>query len=101
VSEGRLPLRWPCGRLTAGKRLDRLGERLSPRAPVGGRNAAGARRHKRPGIAKQLLAQVWPKLPARTHIVPPVDSVHPLGDAAKVHEYFDRGAHIGKIVLVP
>jgi len=30
-----------------------------------------------------------------------VDSVHPLKDAARVHEYFDSGAHIGKIVLTP
>ncbi len=52
-------------------------------------------------IAAGLLEKVWPKLPARTPIVPLVDSVHQLGDAAKVHEYFDSGAHIGKIVLVP
>ena len=52
-------------------------------------------------IAAGLREQVWPKLPARTPIFPIVDSVHPLGDAAKVHEYFDSGAHVGKIVLVP
>ena len=52
-------------------------------------------------IAAGLLEQVWPKLPMRAPIVPLVDSVHPLKDAARVHEYFDSGAHIGKIVLTP
>ena len=66
---------------------------------------ASTLRHRTPDekgeIAQGLLEQVWPKLPARKPIVPLVDSVHPLADAAKVHEYFDSGAHIGKIVLVP
>lgn len=52
-------------------------------------------------IAAQLLEQVWPKLAARAPIAPLIDSVHPLKDAAQVHEYFDSGVHIGKIVLVP
>jgi len=52
-------------------------------------------------IAAGLLEHVWPKLPARAEIAPLVDSVHPLKDAARVHEYFDSGAHIGKIVLTP
>ena len=52
-------------------------------------------------VAADLLAKVWPKLAARNPVFPLVDSVHPLADAAKVHEYFDRGAHVGKIVLVP
>ncbi len=64
-----------------------------------------ALRHRTPAqkgeIAQGLLEQVWPKLPARTAVVPLVDSVHPLKDAARVHEYFDSGAHIGKIVLTP
>lgn len=52
-------------------------------------------------IAAGLREQVWPKLPGRAPVFPLVDSVHPLAEAAKVHEYFDRGAHVGKIVLVP
>ncbi len=52
-------------------------------------------------IARGLLEQVWPLLAARSPIYPLVDSVHPLADAAKVHEYFDNGAHVGKIVLIP
>ena len=52
-------------------------------------------------ITQELLQRVWPRLPARAPIAPLIDSVHPLSDVAKVHEYFDSGAHIGKIVLVP
>lgn len=66
---------------------------------------ASGLRHRTPAekgaIAAGLLEKVWPKLPARSPIAPIVDSVHPLADAAKVHEYFDSGAHVGKIVLVP
>ena len=52
-------------------------------------------------IAARLLQEVWPKLPARSSIAPLIDSVHPLADVVEVHEYFDGGAHIGKIVLIP
>ena len=52
-------------------------------------------------LAADLLEHVWPKLPARAPVAPLIDSVHPLRDAARVHEYFDSGAHIGKIILTP
>ncbi len=62
-------------------------------------------RHRSPEekgvITRGLLENVWPKLPAKAPIAPLVDSVHPLAEVARVHEYFDSGAHIGKIVLVP
>ncbi|HTN26871.1 MAG TPA: zinc-binding dehydrogenase, partial [Burkholderiales bacterium] len=64
-----------------------------------------ALRHRTPdekgAIAADLLEHVWPKLPARAAIAPLVDSVHPLKETARVHDYFDSGAHIGKIVLTP
>lgn len=66
---------------------------------------ASALRHRTPDqkgeITAGLLEHVWPKLPARSPIAPLVDSVHPLKEAARVHEYFDSGAHIGKIVMTP
>ena len=52
-------------------------------------------------IAEGLLRHVWPKLAARSPIAPLIDSVHPLKEAARVHEYFDSGVHSGKIVLIP
>jgi NADPH2:quinone reductase len=66
---------------------------------------ASTLRHRTPDqkgeIAAGLLSHVWPKLPARSPIFPLIDSLHPLADVVKVHEYFDSGAHIGKIVLIP
>lgn len=62
-------------------------------------------RHRTPDekavITRGLRDQVWPKLPARSPIVPLIDSVHSLEDVMQAHEYFDSGAHIGKIVLSP
>lgn len=52
-------------------------------------------------IAADLLRLVWPKLASRHLVAPVIDSVRPLREAAAVHEYFDSGAHTGKIVLVP
>lgn len=72
------------------RRATLIGSALRHRTPdEKGRIAAGLREH------------VWPKLPARSPVAPLVDSVHKLQDAARVHEYFDSGAHIGKIVLTP
>ncbi len=50
-------------------------------------------------LTADLLKHVWPKLAARDPIAPLIDSVHPFQNAARVHEYFDSGAHIGKIIL--
>jgi hypothetical protein len=69
------------------------------------RRAGGPSRGEPPAekgeIARGLRERVWPLLPARSPVFPLVDSVHPLADAAKVHEYFDGGSHVGKIALVP
>jgi len=50
-------------------------------------------------IARALLENVWPLLPARDPIRPVVDSVFKLEDAAEAHRRLDASAHIGKIVL--
>ena len=118
----------PPAEIVTGERLQALAEAiLIPRlvtrrhrsAPATSRNAVVFDEHR--GIGAEHLERfsrarslsiyanalalfkehVWPKLPARAPVAPLVDSVHPLKDAAKVHEYFDSGAHIGKIVLVP
>ncbi len=49
-------------------------------------------------IAKRLKATVWPWLEAGK-IMPVIDRVFPLKDAAKAHIHMESGAHIGKIVL--
>lgn len=51
-------------------------------------------------IAKLLLRDVWPMLPAKNPIRPIIDSRFPLADARLAHERMERGEHIGKIVLL-
>lgn len=50
-------------------------------------------------IARDLLAKVWPLLPARNPIKPVIDSVFKLEDAAQAHRRMESSQHIGKIVL--
>lgn len=50
-------------------------------------------------IARALLENVWPLLPARDPIRPVVDSVFKLEDAAEAQRRLDTSGHIGKIVL--
>ena len=50
-------------------------------------------------IARGLLANVWPLLPARNPIRPVIDSVFKLEEAPKAHARMESSQHIGKIVL--
>jgi NADPH:quinone reductase len=49
-------------------------------------------------IRDKLAQRVWPLLEVGT-LEPIVDKVFPLEQAAKAHEYMERGTHKGKIVL--
>jgi putative PIG3 family NAD(P)H quinone oxidoreductase len=51
-------------------------------------------------IAKRLLQEVWPLLPAKNPIRPVIDAMFPLRDARLAHERLEGGQHIGKIVLL-
>ena len=51
-------------------------------------------------IARCLLRDVWPMLPAKNAIRPIIDSTFPLTDARLAHERMESGNQIGKIVLV-
>jgi len=51
-------------------------------------------------VAKRLLREVWPMLPAKNPIRPVIDRAFPLRDARLAHERLESGQHIGKIVLV-
>ena len=52
-------------------------------------------------VARALLQQVWPLLPAKNPIRPVIDSTFPLKDARLAHERMETSAHVGKIVLIP
>lgn len=49
-------------------------------------------------IARQLREKVWPLL-AASAVLPVIDSVFALEDAAKAHERLESGQHFGKIIL--
>jgi len=51
-------------------------------------------------IARLLLRDVWPLLPAKNSIRPLIDRTFPLADARTAHARMEEGGHIGKIVLV-
>jgi putative PIG3 family NAD(P)H quinone oxidoreductase len=51
-------------------------------------------------VARALLQNIWPLLPAKDHIRPVIDSTFPLKDARLAHERMESGANIGKIVLI-
>ncbi len=74
-------------RLLMQKRLIHYGSTLRPRSAA-----------EKAVIADALQAKVWPLLEAG-RCKPVIDSVFPLGEAAKAHERMESGAHIGKIVL--
>ncbi len=69
------------------KRLIHTGSTLRPRSPV-----------DKAAIADALRAKVWPLIEAG-RCKPVIDSVFPLGEAAKAHARMESAAHIGKIVL--
>jgi putative PIG3 family NAD(P)H quinone oxidoreductase len=50
-------------------------------------------------MAADLRRVVWPLLGAR--IRPVIDATFPLAEAAEAHRAMERGAHIGKILLLP
>ncbi len=50
-------------------------------------------------VARRLLQEIWPLLPAKDPIRPVIDAVFPLREAQKAHERLESGQHIGKIVL--
>ncbi len=49
-------------------------------------------------IAKAVHSRVWPLIESGA-IVPVIDSVFPLAEAAQAHRRMEAGGHIGKIVL--
>ncbi|TVR07797.1 MAG: NAD(P)H-quinone oxidoreductase [Salinarimonadaceae bacterium] len=69
------------------KRLTHTGSTLRPRSVA-----------QKAEIARSLRAMVSPLL-AQGRCKPVIDSVFPLGDAARAHERMDSSAHVGKIVL--
>ena len=71
------------------------------RATISGSSLRPRTIEEKAAIARALLENIWPLLPARDPIMPLVDSVFTFSQAPDAHARLESSAHIGKIVLVP
>ncbi|MGI9070242.1 MAG: NAD(P)H-quinone oxidoreductase [Bryobacteraceae bacterium] len=95
--DGRLAIVATQGGRTA--QLD-IGKLMAKRGKIMGSTLRSRTPEEKGEIARCLLRDVWPMLPARDIIRPIIDSTFPLVDARLAHERMESGKHIGKIVLV-
>ena len=78
-----------------------LGLLLHKRATILGSSLRPRTAAQKAAIAANLRERIWPLLPARSVIVPVVDSVYSFERAADAHARLESSAHIGTIVLTP
>jgi NADPH:quinone reductase len=95
--EGRLSIVATQGGRTG--QLD-IGKLMAKRGRVMGSTLRSRTPKEKGEIARRLLRDIWPMLPAKDVIRPIIDSTFPLTDARLAHERMESGQHIGKIVLV-
>ena len=77
-----------------------LGRLMAKRAALIGTTLRARPAAEKARIMAAVREHVWPQVEAG-RIVPVVHRTFPLDEVAQAHEYFDSGAHIGKILLVP
>lgn len=72
---------------------------MAKRAKVMGSTMRARSPREKGEVARRLLGEIWPSLPAKDYIKPVIDTTFPLRDARLAHERMEAGEHIGKIVL--
>jgi NADPH2:quinone reductase len=77
-----------------------IGKLLLKRLRIGGSTMRARPSAAKGEVARALLRDVWPLLPAKDHIRPVIDSTFPLTEASLAHTRLESGANIGKIVLI-
>lgn len=77
-----------------------LGELLNKRAAVIGTTLRARPEVEKAAIMEGVREFVWPLI-ASGQLKTVVDKRFPLVQVAAAHEYFDSGAHVGKILLTP
>jgi len=70
---------------------------MAKRAVVTGSQLRASSLERKTAIARALAERVWPHL--GTRVVPVIDTVLPLEQAAAAHTRMESSAHIGKILL--
>lgn len=77
-----------------------LGKLMAKRAAVIGTTLRPRPVAEKTRIMAAVQEHVWPHVESGA-VRPVVDRTFPLDEAARAHEYFDSGTHIGKVLLVP
>ncbi|MGA8029491.1 MAG: NAD(P)H-quinone oxidoreductase [Bryobacteraceae bacterium] len=77
-----------------------IGKLMMKRARVLGSTMRARAAEEKGEVARRLLRDVWPMLPAKNPIRPIIDGTFPLADARLAHARMESGEHVGKIVLV-
>ena len=75
-----------------------LGDLLTKRAAIIGTTLRARPVEEKTVIMDGVRAHVWPML-ASGAVKPMVDKTFPLTQVVAAHEYFDTGAHVGKVLL--
>lgn len=78
-----------------------IGKLMHKRARVMGSTMRARSAEQKGEVARGLLRDVWPLLPAKNPIRPLIDGTYPLADASLAHRRMEEGEHIGKILLIP
>jgi NADPH:quinone reductase len=76
-----------------------IGKLIAKRAAVMGSTMRARTPEEKAVVARGLLQEIWPRLPAKDVIWPVIDSTFPLREAARAHQRMESGEHIGRIVL--
>jgi NADPH2:quinone reductase len=97
ASEGRLAIVATLGGRMA--TLD-IGKLMLKRLRVTGSTMRARPSAAKAEVARALLHDIWPLLPAKNYIRPVIDSTFPLNQACLAHQRMEAGENIGKIVLV-
>ena len=98
ATEGRLAIVSTQGGRTGQLEIGKL---MQKRGRVMGSTMRARTPEQKGEVARRLLHDVWPLLPAKNAIRPVIDSSFPLRDAHLAHRRMEEGSHIGKIILVP
>lgn len=77
-----------------------LGRLMARRGAVIGTTLRSRPAGEKARIMAGVREHVWPQVEAG-RIVPVLDRSFALDEVARAHEYFDSGAHIGKVLLIP
>lgn len=75
-----------------------LGALLTKRAAIIGTTLRARSVEEKTAIMEGVRDHVWPLI-ASGAVKPMVDRTFPLAQVAAAHEYFDSGAHVGKVLL--